>query len=101
MLQGKVAKDRTGSTDWKEGELVRLCTGTDNPANTVACFTSTLQKTGDLNRVMETCSWLKAWGRQTQIQTEQLTRLQSAQQEITGIEKELAALGSKKLLGIL
>jgi ribosome biogenesis GTPase A len=47
---------------------------------------------GPLTRLVET---------QTQIQTEQLTRLQAAQQEITGIETELAALGSKKLLGIL
>lgn len=37
---------------------------------------------------------------QTQIQTEQLTKLQQAQQEITKIEADLAALGRPRLVGM-
>jgi ribosome biogenesis GTPase A len=37
---------------------------------------------------------------QTQIQTEQLTRLQETQQEMTRIEKDLAALGRSRLIGM-
>lgn len=61
MLQGKVALDRNGNTNWVGGQLERLCTGTSNPQETVTCFKNVLNRLGDTDKATQSCSFLAKW----------------------------------------
>jgi hypothetical protein len=45
-VQGKVAWNQSGSRDWVQANLRRLCQGTVNPGATIACFEAGVRSHG-------------------------------------------------------
>ncbi|MCB1693888.1 MAG: SUMF1/EgtB/PvdO family nonheme iron enzyme, partial [Pseudomonadales bacterium] len=43
MVQGKVAWNRAGNTNWQPVTIERLCRGTNNPSARIGCFEASIQ----------------------------------------------------------
>jgi hypothetical protein len=55
-LDGQVAWNRAGSTNWKFANQQRLCVGTKNPEGTIACFVDFIKtKIDDSVQAIEAC----------------------------------------------
>ncbi len=55
-VQGKVARNRAGSTGWNDGNVRRLCADTTNPSATIACFEGQIAEHDDWNRAINACA---------------------------------------------
>ena len=55
-IQGKVAWNRSGSTSWNPKNVQRVCRGTTNPTQRVACFKRGMNRHGDWQRAANRCN---------------------------------------------
>ncbi len=54
-VQGKVAYNQAGNKSWSPSNVQKLCKGTTNPANTIACFKREIQNHNNWSRGVEAC----------------------------------------------
>lgn len=55
MVQGKIAWNQAGDTSWNPANIQRLCKGTTNPSNTIACFQAQIKQHNDWDRGIKAC----------------------------------------------
>jgi hypothetical protein len=55
MVQGKVAWDRAGHTQWNENNVTRLCSGTQDPYATINCFRAVIQSSDNWQQGLNQC----------------------------------------------
>lgn len=55
LVQGKVAWNKTGSTNWNEANVRNLCQGTTQPEVRIDCFKEELQKSNNWQTAMNVC----------------------------------------------
>lgn len=54
-VQGKVAYNQAGNKSWSPENIQRLCRGTTNPSNTIACFQAQIKQHNDWSRGINAC----------------------------------------------
>jgi hypothetical protein len=55
LVQGQVAWDTSGNRQWQPDNIARLCQGTSDPAQTIACFQDGIQRHGGWARAIKEC----------------------------------------------
>lgn len=56
MVDGRVAWNRNGATNWSMKGVRNLCRGSSDPYQTIACFNAGIRRHGDWRRAIPDCT---------------------------------------------